>query len=134
MRVMGHNVLAIVVAAIVIYAIGFVIYGVLIPAESYLQMAGIDEAEAAAAAGKMPLGVIMPILLAVGLSLAIKWRNQPGWMEGAKTAFLTTLFFVFASRLYGYVYSAEDGQLLAVDTAHIFATNIAAGAIIGAWK
>ncbi len=134
MRVMGHNALAIFVAALAIYAIGFVIYGLLIPVEQYMAMAGITEAEVAAAQWKMPLGVIMPILIAIGLSLAVKWRNKPGWMGGAMTGLLVALFFLFAERLYGYVYSGEDGQLLVVDTAHAFVTSIAAGAILGAWK
>ena len=134
MRVMGHNVFAILVAAIAIYAIGFVIYGLLIPEEQYMAMAGITEADVAASQWKMPLGVIMPILISVGLSLAVKWRNQTGWMAGAVTGFLMALFFLFAERLYGFVYSAEDGQLLMVDTAHAFVTAIVAGAILGAWK
>jgi hypothetical protein len=134
MRYQGHNVLAILVAAIVIYAIGFVIYGLLIPAEQYLAMAGITEEEAAAAQGKMPLGVIMPILIAIGLSVVVKWRNQPGWMAGLVTGLMMAFFFLFAERLYGYVYSAEDGQLLMIDAAHAFITAGAAGAVLGAWK
>ncbi len=134
MRVMGHNVLAIFVAALVIYGIGFIIYGMAIPAEQYMAMAGISEEEVNAAQWKMPLGVIMPILIAVGMSLVIKWRNQPGWMAGAMTGLLMALFFLFAQRLYGYVYSAEDGQLLMVDAAHGFITAAAAGAVLGAWK
>ncbi len=134
MRVMGHNVLAIVAAAIAIYAIGFVIYGLLIPAEQYMAMAGLSEDDVAAGQWKMPLGVIMPILIAIGLSLVIKWRNQPGWMAGAMAGFLVALFFLFAERLYGFVYSAEDGQLLMIDSAHAFVTAIVAGAILGAWK
>lgn len=134
MRFMGHNVLAIVAAALAIYAIGFVIYGLLIPADQYMAMAGITEAEVEAAQGKMPLGVIMPILIAIGLSLSIKWRNQPGWMGGAVTGVLMAVFFLFAERLYGYVYSAEDGQLLLIDSTHALVTAAVAGAILGAWK
>jgi len=134
MRVMGHNVLAILVAAIAIYAIGFVIYGLLISPDQYMAMAGLSEEDVTAGQWKMPLGVVMPILLAIGLSLVIKWRNRPGWMAGAVAGVLVALFFLFTERLYGFVYSAEDGQLLLLDTAHAFATAIVAGAILGAWK
>ncbi len=134
MRVMGHNVLAIVAAAVAIYAVGFVIYGVLIPAEQYMAMANLSEDDVAGSQWKMPLGVIMPILIATGLSLVIKWRNQPGWMAGATTGYWVALFFLFAERLYGFVYSGDGGQLLMVDTAHAFVTAILAGAILGAWK
>jgi hypothetical protein len=134
MRVMGHNLLAVLVAAIAIYGIGFVIYGVAIPSEQYMEMAGISAAEVEAGQWKMPLGVIMPILIAFGLSFAVKWRNTSGWMGGLTTGFIVALCFLFAERLYGYVYSAEDGRLLAVDTAHAFITAMVGGAIIGAWK
>jgi hypothetical protein len=134
MRFMGHNALAILAAAIAIYAIGFVVYGLLIPGEQYMQMAGITAEEVEAAQWKMPLGVIMPILIAIGLSLVIKWRNASGWMSGATTGFWMALFFLFAERLYGFVYTAEGGELLMVDTAHAFVTAIVAGAILGAWK
>lgn len=134
MRFMGHNALAILVAALAIYLIGFLIYGVLIPADQYMAMAELSEEEVTTAQWKMPLGVIMPILIAIGLSLVIKWRNRPGWMGGVSTAFFMALFFLLAERLYGYVYSAESGQLLLVDAGHAFVTAIAAGAILGAWK
>lgn len=134
MRVMGHNLLAILVAAIAIYGIGFLIYGVAIPGEHYMEMAGISAADAEAAQWKMPLGAIMPILIAIGLSFAVKWRNTSGWMGGLTTGFIVALCFLFAERLYGYVYSAEDGRLLAVDAAHAFITAMVGGAIIGAWK
>jgi len=134
MRVQGHNLLAILVAAIAIYGIGFLIYGVLIPSEQYMEMANLSEADVEAGMAKMPLGVIMPILIAIGLSFAIKWRNTSGWMGGLTTGFIMALCFLFAERLYGYVYGAETLNLLLVDSAHAFVTAMVAGAIIGAWK
>ncbi len=45
MRSGGINWLAVLVAAIAIYAIGFVIYGVLIPQDTLTAMMGVSEAE-----------------------------------------------------------------------------------------
>lgn len=135
MRVMGHNALAILVAAIAIYAIEYVIFAVLMTAEQYQGFTGFS-AEQAAAVGmsRMPFGIIMPLLTAIGLSLTIKWRNAPGLMGGVTTALLMAVLFGFSTSLYGYVYGAHTASYLPVNLAHFLVCWGAAGAILGAWK
>jgi cytochrome bd-type quinol oxidase subunit 2 len=132
MRVMGHNVLAIVVAAIAIYLIEFVIFGLLIPGDQYEAMVGLSAEQMHSE--RMPIGALPPLLAAIGLSLAIKWRNAPGWMGGVTTALLMALFFAFATSLYPYVYGAQTEVFLAVDLGHYLVCYAVAGAILGAWK
>jgi hypothetical protein len=81
---MGHNVLAIAAAAIAIWAIGFLIYVVLFQ-QQWMGWMGMTEEQVEQDNGRMPLMVVMPFLQATGLSLAVKWRNQPGWMGGLTT-------------------------------------------------
>jgi hypothetical protein len=131
---MGHNALAIIVAAIVMYLIGFLIYGLAFE-QLWMAESGWSEEQVQSGASKMPLGFVIPFLLAIGLSLAIKWRNKPGWLGGAETGFWIGLLFLFAERLYGYVYAPAGGEvMLGIDTLHIFATAVIGGAIIGVWK
>lgn len=134
MRVMGHNVLAIIVAAIVIYGLEFVIYGMLIPQDQYLAMSGITAEQAAGGEARMPYGIIMPLLAAIGLSLTIKWRNAPGWMGGAVTGVIMAVLFGFSSGLYGYVYGTSNEAFQLVNLVHFVLCYAAAGAILGAWK
>jgi len=134
MRVMGHNVFAIIVAAIVIYAIEFVIFAVLIPGEQYMAYTGITPEQVEGGMGRMPVGVVMPILAAIGLSLVIKWRNAPGWMGGATTGLLMAVLFAFGTSLYGYVYGPHTEAYLPVNLAHFLICYGAGGAILGAWK
>lgn len=89
MRFMGYNVLAILAAAILIYAIEFVIFGLLIPGEQYAAMVGLGMDQMHA--DRMPVGVIMPILSAIGLAVAIKWRNAQGAMGGLTTALIVAI-------------------------------------------
>lgn len=133
MRFQGHNILAIIIAAALMYGIGALIYGVLF-SQQWMALAGVTEDSFAGQEWRMGLSPIMPILQAIGLSLVIKWRNAAGWMGGLATGFWMALFFVFAARLYGFVYSAEPTGLLGIDTLHIFLINMVAGAVIGAWK
>jgi hypothetical protein len=132
MRIMGHNALAIIAAAIAIYLIEFVIFGVLIPGPQYMEFTGLAEGQGDA--GRMPFGIVMPLLTAVGLSLTIKWRNAPGWMGGLTTALIMALLFGFSTSLYGYVYGANTEAYLPVNLAHFLVCWGAAGAILGVWK
>jgi hypothetical protein len=132
MRYNGHNVLAIVVAAIVIYLMEFVIFGLLIPGDQYAAMVGLSADQMHA--DRMLVGVVMPILTAIGLSMAIKWRNASGWMAGAMTAVWVVIFLAFPASLYGYVYGSHTEQFVAVNLAHFLVCYAAAGAVLGAWK
>jgi hypothetical protein len=133
MRVMGHNALAILVAAIAIWAIGFVIY-VLLFQQQWLQWMGVTEEQMQTDNGRMPFMVLMPILQAIGLSIAVKWRNAAGWMGGLTTGVLMAVFLTIAGRMYGWVYSFEPTELFGVDSLHFLLTHAIAGAILGAWK
>ena len=133
MRVMGHNVWAIVVAAIAIWLIGFLIYAVLF-AEAWTGWMQLTEAEKNADNGRMPFMVVMPFLQAIGLSLVVKWRNAAGWMGGLTTGVLMAVFFSIAARLYGWVYSLDVTELFGLDSLHFLLTHVVAGAILGAWK
>lgn len=134
MRVMGHNALAILVAAIAIYAVGFLIYGLLL-SEAWVAASSYTATELESGMSKMPLGAIMPILMAIGLSLVVKWRNQAGLAAGAMAGLLVAAFLVGPQFLYGYVYSPAGGEtLLGIDTLHAFLSCIVGGAILGAWK
>ena len=133
MRVMGHNVFAIIVAAIAIWAIGFLLYVALFQAQ-WMAWMGVTEEQMQQDNGRMPFMVVMPFLQAIGLSLAVKWRNAPGWMGGLMTGVLLAIFLTIAGRMYGWVYSFEATELFGLDSLHFLLTHAVAGAILGAWK
>ncbi len=135
MRIMGHNALAILAAAIAIYAIEFIIFAVMISPPQYLAMSGMTQAQAEAIGmSRMPFGAVMPVLAAIGLSLAIKWRAAAGPVAGATTGLIMGVVFGFGARMYGFVYGADDMNYLAIDFARFLVTYAVGGAIIGAWK
>lgn len=134
MRVMGHNLLAIIVAAIVIYAIEFVIFAVLISPEQYMAFTGVTTEQMQNGMARMPFGIIPPLFAAIGLSLAIKWHGAAGVMGGVRTALLMAVLFAFGTSLYGYVYGPHIEAYLPVNLAHFLVCYGAAGAILGAWK
>lgn len=133
MRIMGLNVVACLIAAIAMYAVGALVYGVLF-SDVWMGLSGYTPELLAPYMWKMALSPIMPILGAIGIAVAIRWRKAEGPAAGAATGVLVCLFFAFTARLYMYVYGPEPEGLLALDAAHLFASYAVGGAILGAMK
>ena len=129
MRVMGHNLLAILIAAAAIWAIGFLLYVVLFQ-QQWMEWMGLSDSEIEGAGGMRRLFMpVMPVLTASGVSRGIKWRDRPGWFDGVKAR---AGGFTIAGRMYGWVYLEPTNCSL--DTLHFLLTHAIAGAILGAWK
>lgn len=132
MRVQGHNVWAIVAAAVAIWAIGFLIYVVLFQ-QQWMEWTGITEADAQDTS-RMAFMVVMPFLQAIGMSFVVRWRNASGLVAGAMTGAIVAVLLTIAGRMYGWVYSFEPTGLFGLDSLHFLLTHVAAGAILAAWK
>ena len=134
MRSGGINWLAVIVAAIVIYAIGFVIYGLVVPADSWMAITGMTEDQKAIAMTRMPYSVVMPLLTAIFLAVLFKWGQVADAMTGAKWAVVVGLASAVPAMLYGWTYGGLNTGMTMIDCAHLLLGHIAAGAILGRWK
>jgi hypothetical protein len=132
MRMMGVNVLAVIAATIAIYLMEYVIFAVLMTADQYTAMSGYVPANDAMA--RMPFGFIPPLFAAIGLALAIKWRNTPGLMAGVTVGVIFGVLFGLGGSLYSYVYGPNTTEFILVNLGHYVACWGVAGAILGAWK
>ena len=134
MRSGGINWLAVIVAAIVIYAIGFLIYGVVIPEDKLMAMSGMTDAEKATAMTRMMYSPLMPIMTAVFMAVLFKWGAVADAMAGIKWAVVIGLASAVPTMLYGWVYGGLSTDMTMVDVSHLLLGHIAAGAILGGWK
>jgi hypothetical protein len=133
MRVAGHNVFAVLAAAVAVFAIGFLIYVVLF-SEQWLVWSGYTQAMLDPYAGRMPLMLVMPFLTAIGMSYIVRWRGATNLIEGAVAGLIVGIFIAVSVRLYGYVYGTDSTEILALDSAHMLLTHAVAGAILAAWR
>lgn len=133
MRIAGHNLIAIVVAAILMYFVEFLIYGVLIPEDVYRALSHVTAEEGAAMGWKMPFGLVGPLIWATGLSVAMGWRKAEGWQAGAMTGFICALFFMIAARFYQWGYGPTGLDFYALDAVHFLLVGAIGGAVLGAW-
>ena len=120
------------VAAIAMFGIGFLIYGLLFE-DLWVRLSGLSAAEAEAGMGRMWLSPVMPLLLAVGLSTVYRWTNVHRLGQALHVSVWLWLCFVFPVLLYGFAYSREHPGLLLMDAIHLLLNLLVGGAIIAAW-
>lgn len=134
MRAWGINWLAVIVAAVAIYAIGFVIYGLLIPEETWMAMSGMTEAQKEVAMSRMAFSPLMPIMTAVFLAILFKFGQVASVDKGVRWAAIVALASAIPTMLYGWVYGGIATEMTAIDSAHLMLGHVVAGAILGGWK
>ena len=134
MRSAGINWLAVIAAAVAVYAVGFVIYGLLISPEANRAMSGMTAAEEATAMSRMMYSPLMPILTAVFMAILFKWGAVADLVSGVKWGAVIALASAIPTMLYGWVYGGLDTNMAMIDCAHLWLGHVAAGAILGGWR
>ena len=135
MRAGGFNWGAVVAAAIAIYAIGFIIYGLAIPPEKWMVMEGISQAEMNAVGdSRMMFGPLMPIMTAVFLAVILQWGGVSTVSTGVRWAVTIAFASAIPALLYGWVYGVGPIEATVVNCAHLLLGHAAAGAILGGWR
>lgn len=130
--VVGDNWLAIIVAALAFYAIGFLIYGAVF-SKLWMQLSGYTQEQLKPHMWKMAVSPVMPILTAIGLAIILKLCGVTNLATGLVITFQIWFFLILSTRLYSFVYSPEKPGLLVMDAIHLLLGFLAAGAIISAW-
>ncbi len=130
--IVGDNWLAIGVAAIAFYAVGFIIYGAVF-SKLWMQLSGFSKEQLQPHMWKMAISPIMPILAAIGLAIILKLARVDNLTSGLVITVQIWFFIVLSTRLYSYVYSPERPGLLVMDAIHLLLGFMAAGAVISAW-
>jgi hypothetical protein len=129
----GDNWYAVLAAAVAIYAVGFLIYGLFL-SSLWLKLTGYDKEQLRPHAWKMAVSPVMPILTAIGLAILFKLAWVDNLAMGVVIAFQIWFFIALPVRLYNFVYSPEKIGLLVLDAVHLLLGFLVAGAIIGGWR
>ena len=135
MRSGGIHWLAVLAAAIAFYLIGFVIYGMLIPEETWMALSGESPEELAAVAeSRMPFGPLMPIMTSVFMALIFKWGGVNGAVPGIRWGLVIALASAVPTLMYGWVYGVGPIEMTLIDCAHLVLGHGVVGAILGGWR
>ncbi len=134
-KIFGSSLLAILLATILFYMVGFLVYGLLF-GEQWMSLAGMTEAEAVArneALGPMMFvwGLLITLAQVLGIAIFLKKANINSAGKGfVKGAVLATLF-ALPVMAYTWLYQGSSAHLLALDYAHLFIGYGLAGAVLG---
>lgn len=130
--IVGDNWLAILAAAVAIYAVGFIIYGAVF-SQLWMRLSGYTKEQLQPHMWKTAISWIMPVLTAIGLALILKSARVDNLATGLMISLEVWFFIVLSTRLYSFVYSPEKPGLLVMDAIHLLLGVLIAGGIISAW-
>ena len=137
-KIFGYSLLAIILATIVFYMVGFAIYGFLF-SEQWMTYAGMTEAEALArneALGPMMFvwGLLITLAQVLGIALFLKKANISSAGKGLlKGAILATLF-ALPVMTYNWLYQGSSANLLGLDYMHLLIGYSLVGAVLGFFR
>lgn len=135
MRINAYNPAPIIVAALVIYLVGFLIYGLIVDPQLWMAESGITQAQMdAVGAARMPFSPLMPIATAIGLAVLYRLTNRKGVACGVWLGVVVALTSAVPTIWYGWVYGVGGLAMPLIDSAHLLLGHAAAGAVIGWWK
>lgn len=128
-RLFGHNLIFVLLAALVMYLIGFVWYGVLFA--DLMAEAGMTEETATAAWRMWGVGMLIPLLFALGLAGVAQMTTAAGLAGYIRLALMCAVFFAIATALFAFAYDIEYTEtLILVDIAHLLLVFAVGGAIL----
>ena len=137
-KIFGHSLLAIILATIIFYMVGFAIYGFLF-SEQWMTYAGMTEAEALArneALGPMMFvwGLLITLAQVLGIALFLKKANISSAGKGLlKGAILATLFSL-PVMTYNWLYQGSSANLLGLNYMHLLIGYSLVGAVLGFFR
>ncbi|GGH02344.1 MAG TPA: hypothetical protein DF715_03775 [Oceanicaulis sp.] len=132
-RIFGHDLLAVIAAAVAIYIIGYLIYGLLF-STFWMEQYGYTADSFAGHEWKMFLGPIMPVLTVLGLAALFQAANASGLKSHLRIGVIAWAGFSLSTLLYGFAYGITmTPAALALDAVHLLLGILAASAIL-VWR
>ncbi len=119
-KVLGLNLVAVLVASVVFYLVGFAWYEFLFK-DAWMAASGITAADAE---GLTPVymagGFLITVMQVIGIGLVLKWKGVADPVGAIKAALVLWLFFALPFTLYPYLYTpAHNSTMLMIDASHL---------------
>lgn len=134
-RIFGLNLVGILLASLVFFFAGFVIYGVVL-ADVWMRIEGVTpDAAAAAGMGWLVPAFAITVLQVIGLGMVLQWRKAMNLRDAVTTALAMWAFFALPLMAYDPIYIPGHSPLtLALDGLHLFVGWTASAVILTLFK
>tara|TARA_R110000868_G_scaffold57591_2_gene177782 strand:+ start:10094 stop:10537 length:444 start_codon:yes stop_codon:yes gene_type:complete len=121
-RILGLNIIGVLVSAIALFFVGFLFYGLFFQ-DLWIGLQGFTDAQLAEAAEHqgpgMLHGFILSLVTAIFIGLALQRFGSEGLMPAIKSALLLWAGFAATTLAYGFVYAMQPFMLFVLDASHL---------------
>ncbi|MEX6633475.1 DUF1761 domain-containing protein [Hyphococcus lacteus] len=134
-RVLGLNLVGVLVATLAFWMVGFVWYG-LVFAEIWMEANGVT-AETAGAGGSLYMlgGFVITLMQVIGIGLVLKWKGVATMGAAVMTAVILWFFLALPFANYAYLYSpAHNTTLLLIDASHLLVGWVVSAVVLSLIK
>ncbi len=133
------NYLAVLVATIAAYLLGWAWYGGIfknawMAAQGFTPERMEEMKKQRSPAVAMAVGFLAQLVIALGFALLIGWTGYETWQHGLAIGVFLWLFFAAMLGLIANMYQGKSLTAFAIDAAYQLAYFALMGAIIGAWR
>ncbi len=134
-RLFGLNLVAVIVAAIAFYLVGFAWYGAIF-SEAWMAAEGLNAADAEEMSPVyMLLGFVITLMQVIGIGLVLKWKGVSDIGGAVMAAITLWFFFALPFAAYAYVYlPAHNTTLLLIDGSHLLVGWIVSAIVLSLIK
>ena len=131
---MKTNYLAVVVAAIAYWLLGYLWYGVLFnKAWMALEPMAVEQSKSASPVIPLVVSFLLELLIAYSLAQLCIWRNANTAGRGASVGVLMWIGFVGPITFMTYMFEMRSKELFAINEFYPLAGLVLMGVILGAW-
>lgn len=134
MRAGGMNWAAVLAAAVAFYALGFVIYGMIVPEETMLAWSRLTQEEMASGMARMPFGALLPLATASFMAVLFKWGGVDSAAKGVRWGTVIALASTIPTIWGGWVYELRPFGAGLLDSAFQLIGHAVVGGILGRWR
>jgi len=133
----GVNWIAVLVAVVLLEAIGFLWYGMVFSSAWTAEMTAIGltpEMSSSAQTTSIALGAVLIIVEVLGLAWLMRRLETTNWRIGALDGFTAWFFFGLTTQGMEYVYMGFTPKLMAINCGQLLVSYVVAGAVLGGLK
>lgn len=134
-RIFGLNLVAVTLASLAFYFVGFLWYGMLFQ-ELWMEWAGVTDADVENEnPAYMVGGFLITIMQVIGIGFVLRWKGAADIGEAIKTALVLWLLLALPFVMYAYLYMpAHNSAMLMVDASHLLVGWVVSAIILAVLK
>ncbi len=133
-KILGLNLVAVLVATLAFWMLGFLWYGVVFM-DAWMAGHGLTADQAGGFDIYMAGGVIITLMQVIGIGLVLKWKGVGSIGEAVKTALLLWVFLALPFVHYAYLYlPAHNPMLLLIDGSHLLVGWVVSAVVLSLIK